>query len=81
MASASNAHYYAEHLASFLSDAHGETDYAARVDGLMLLLYSMAMAHTAQDGAAARRLLHRAIDGLGNTIGEPANDAGGRQSH
>ena len=81
MESPANARYYAEHLASFLADAGGESDYAARVDGLMLLLYSMAMAHTAQDGAAARRLLHRAIDGLGNTIRKPANDAGGRQSH
>jgi hypothetical protein len=74
MERAANAHHYAEHLASFLSDANTESDYAARVDGLMLLLYSMAMAHTSQDSTAARQLLHRVIDGLGDKISEPAND-------
>ena len=77
MENAADARAYAEHLASFLSDAESESDYAARVDGLMLLLYSMAMAHTAQNGTAARQLLHRVIDGLGDKISEPANDSVG----
>ena len=66
-----NAKHYAEQLATFLSEANSETDYVARVDGLMLLLYSIAMARTSQDSGAARQLLHQAIDSFSKAVIAP----------
>ncbi len=62
------AREYASQVFEFLNAAEGSDDYASRIDGLMLAIYSLALAHTERDVARATKMLHDVVDELGRVI-------------
>ena len=62
------AQQYAGQVFAFLDKAEGSDDYASRIDGLMLAIYSLALAHSDRDVPNAIRLLHDLVDELGRGI-------------